>query len=733
MPFKLWEIFRQSRQTSAPVNLHQGVSVGLIARQLGVPLTPDRVELAFRENQVKDRHQMCAVFRSLGLVVNFRAADLNDLEVRRYLFPCVAVLKDGRALVLAGVSTDQTSGEKRVTFIDAFSSVAKPESKPLSLFAQEWSGQIALVSRDTGVESQARPFDWQWFIPEILRFRWILLVAFVISLVLHLLAFAPIIYIQIALDKVVGFKAVSTLYVLSAAIFFALLFNVALGYLRDYLIGVIGAALEARMTGDVFDKLLALPAQILNSRPQSELESAVTGVTTVRLFLTRNVLTGLFELAGLLVFIPLLFFYSGILALIVVGFAVLMGVVQLGMRSYEKNQGKAVVSGEREKNRVLRETLMGMDTVKSLSLGPEQRRNWRKTASSVIRFNSVKEAAASLSSQVNGGLQQAMTVVIIFAGVQLVFEGLLSAGALIAVNMIAARVIRPVTMAITSVGELERVNAAVSQIGTVWNATSERKGLGQQFSLRGRYELQSVTVEFAGAKKAIDNASLLIEPGSLVGIVGPSASGKSTLLRLLQGNLRPSSGQLLIEGHSLPTIDLEHYRKQLSYLPAQPTFFSGTIEDNIRRGRLNLSDREFDEAVELSGLSRLLSDLPGGLSANLDEAASSLPGSFRQVLALTRALAASPRVMLLDEAFSNVDKPTTVGLYQRIRKIAANRTVILVTHDLRFTQGFDQIIVMNKGQLVAQGTHNSLLATCAQYERSWKLELGYSDTAGATS
>jgi ATP-binding cassette subfamily B protein len=89
--------------------------------------------------------------------------------------------------------------------------------------------------------------------------------------------------------------------------------------------------------------------------------------------------------------------------------------------------------------------------------------------------------------------------------------------------------------------------------------------------------------------------------------------------------------------------------------------------------------------------------------------------------------------MLLDEAFSNVDKPTTVGLYQRIRKIAANRTVILVTHDLRFTQGFDQLIVMNKGQVVAQGTHSSLLVTCPQYERSWKLELGYSDTAGATA
>ena len=209
-------------------------------------------------------------------------------------------------------------------------------------FLTAWTGLLFLVAKRSGQEAQDRFFDWRWFLPELFRFKWLLLITTVISIIIHLIGLAPIIFIQVSLDKVLGYGAVSTLYILTAAVILAVIFAGVLNYARDYTINFIATSVEARLSGDLFDKLMALPAQTFQTTPANELESTLQAASSFRMFISRQILGNLFDAIGILIFAPILFGYSPILALVALSFAVLSGLLSLYGKMKEREMGKDI-------------------------------------------------------------------------------------------------------------------------------------------------------------------------------------------------------------------------------------------------------------------------------------------------------------------------------------------------------------------------------------------------------
>jgi ABC-type bacteriocin/lantibiotic exporter with double-glycine peptidase domain len=697
------------------------LAVTFISRQFGVRINADFVENTLKQGSLSTPKEFNDFFQQHGVLTKPRNIDITNLFEKSYLFPCVGIMKTGQALILIGTKDSDDGNTKNILSVDPLDPTAKVGVTTAKEFEDTWVGKIIMVAPKNDNASLDRTFDLEWFYPEFSRFKGVLFLTFIMSLIIHALGIAPIIFIQISLDKVLGYEATATLYVLTGAVTIALLFLGVLSFVRDYVIDHISSAIEARLAGDAFDKLLRLPSQVFQVAAPGEMESKIQSINTIRSFLSRQVLTNLFDATGILVFLPVLIGYSPVLALVIVFFSIVQGLVDLYTKKKVAAAGGETSKVFGAKNSTLRETVSGIDTVKTLSQEPLQRRLWRDATAKYIRISGSTTEVSNIGKSVNATLMNLMTVAIIFTGINLVFAGLLSAGAIISCNMLGAKVVAPVKGLITFFADLQSISGAMEKLGSVWNANPERGGLGPQKIITGDFQFKGVSVKFGDAT-ALEQVDGKVPGRKKIGVVGPSGAGKTTLLRLMQGLIKPSSGLVEVDGNNLASLDLNFYRQQVCLLDLHPTFFAATIEENIRRARPNISETEFEEVLDISGLSTISKSLPDGLATQLDITANSLSQSHKLITALARGLASAPNLILIDETVNNLDKFSQIHFLEKLDQLCAGKTLIMASNDLRFLPGFDWILVMDNGRIVDQGTHEELVDKSEIYKQLYESE-----------
>ena len=637
-------------------------TIGLV-RQHGIRITPDQLDDYIARGNLNTAKDLQSLFKQYEVKIQFIRPTFGELVNRRYFFPCVVETLQGNAKIVVNCK-ENANQEIEFHTIDPLDPTSQVKLESSEEFQEQWSGILLLASRETGVDSQDRIFDWSWFVPEVYRFKYLLSITLVISLLTHFLALAPIVFIQVSLDKVLGYGALSTLYVLTLGVMGALIFNGVLNFVRDYVIDFICTSIEARLAGDLYDKTIELPAQTFQTTNASDLESVLQSPATVKNFLARQVLTTVFDATGVLVFLPILLAYSPLLGLIVIAFTCAIGGIALFGKWREKAIQEKGAPVDASKRRVMQSSIAGIETIKSFSLEPSQRREWRNLASKSIRRNSNRQVSNILVTNLNTTLQQIMTISLVFTGVMLVLDGGLSAGSIISCNMLAGKIVSPVKSIFTFFADLDSFRGAINSISNTWNAPSERVGAGIQHVLKGRILLRGVSVKIDEGL-ALDNVDLDLPARSKVGIVGPSGSGKTTFLRLCQGFLHPNLGTMEIDGQNFRHLDINNYRRQAQMIDQKPMFFGATIEENLRKIRPNISERELEEIIEMTGLGQILEDFPDGLSTEINQFGLPLSQGNRITLAIARSLVSQPRILMIDEALSNLDKNAQVGFLKK--------------------------------------------------------------------
>ena len=691
-----------------------------LSRQFGVRITVEQLEQKISQGQIKSEKELKSTLKKQGVKVQRLKPSLKTLIERSYYFPCVALLRDGSARILISC---KSNAKNVVEFqsIDPLDPTNKINVETETEFKRAWAGSVYLISSETGIASQDRIFDWTWFIPELYRFKGLLALTFIAAILTAILGLAPIVFIQISLDKVLNFGAVSTLYILVMGVCAALIFNGILGYVRDYVINFISTSIEARLSGDIFDKVMAMPAATFQTGSSSEFEALLQASGKIKSFISTQVLKTIFDATTIIVFLPVLFGYSPVLALIVTFFSMTVGAITLFGRWRQKEAGKITGPLEASKRRVIQSSIAGVETIKAFSLEASQRREWRKVSSRSIRQSLQGQISNMIITNVNATLTQLMTVAIVTTGVLLVLNSGLSAGAIISCNMLGGKLVSPFTSFFTFFSDLNNFKSTLDSVGKSWNGPNERVGSGNEVVVKGEVVCKDVIVRFENTN-ALDGLNLNISAKAKVAVVGPSGSGKTTFLRLCQGFLRPNSGSMEIDGQNIRYLSLDNYRSQNTLIDGKPVFFGATIEENLRKVQPGISEREFQEILEISGLQKVLEQLPEGISTEINQFGMPLSQGDRVTLALARGLMSGPRILLLDEALANLDKSGQISFFENFGKISELKTVIMATHDLRSTAHFEQIIVLDKGAVVGQGTHDELLKTCPLYQELWTME-----------
>ncbi len=679
----------------------------MIARHHGIAVDEAQLRHEFGQERFSTERILLAA-KHLGMTARVVRQDEDRLE--HTPFPVIAIDKDDNYCIAVKFGYD--GGDKGRPKIITQQPGSPSQVLDLPDFLEQWSGQFIFFTSKASFMQELAKFDFSWFIPAIIKYRKLLGEVLVISFVLQLIGLATPLAFQVVMDKVLVNHAMKTLNVIAAGLVCATLFESVLTGIRTWVFAHTSSKIDVELGARLFRHLLALPIGYFQTRRVGDSVARIRELENIRSFLTGNAVTLLMDLLFSFVFLAVMLWYSAVLTLVVVvslPLYVLLSVTftpTLRARLNEKfNRGA-------RNQAFLVESISGIDTVKAMAVEPRWIQNWEKQLASYV---SSGVSANNISLVANGGVglvSKLVTAALLWFGAALVVDGKLTVGELIAFNMLSGRLSSPILRLAQLWNDFQQVGISMQRLGDILNARTEIVGQKTRIpTLAGAIEFDRVSFRYRpDAPDVIRDVQLKIAPGEVIGVVGRSGSGKSTLARLMQRLYVPDRGRVLIDGQDLAVIDTTSLRHQLGVVLQENVLFTGSIRDNIALANPAFPIEVVIEAAKLAGAHEFICEQPEGYDTQVGEHGSGLSGGQRQRIAIARSLITNPRILIFDEATSALDYEAEKILQDNMRKIWAGRTVLIIAHRLSAVRDADRIIVLERGQIVEEGSHTELIA-----------------------
>jgi ATP-binding cassette subfamily B protein len=635
--------------------------------------------------------------------------------------PVVLLFNDGSAGLLIGANP-----ETKIVFIrDPRAPEAEP---PIAVdemrLSEVWSGEVVLLRAERSQEQADPPFTLRWLFSVVLKEGKSLRDLLIASLSISFLTILPPLLVMQTVDKVMVHHSYSTLFLIASILATMVFYETLLGFARRLIILVVGTKTDATLSLQVFSRLIRLPLDYFERHPAGETMYRVSQVNLVRQFITGKLMTTILDLITLAVLLPFLFWLNATLAWIVMVCATSIMLIILAFLRPMRMIFAKVVMAETLKQAALGETIFGIKTVKSLAIEPQRKALWDEKTAEVGKWRMQLGKLSNWPQTLVTPIERFMYMGTILIGAYLALsdDSGFQIGSMFAFMMLSQRVSQPLVGLARLIEEWEEIGASMGQAGEVLNRPLEvdaaSGGIRPKFA--GAVSYEDVTFTYAGTKlPALDRVTFSVPPGTTLGLVGRSGSGKSTITRLLQGINREYSGFLKIDGADLREINLRHLRSSFGVVLQENFLFRGSIRDNILAGRPGLTLEDAIRAARLAGAEEFIERMPNGYETWIEEGSPNLSGGQRQRLAIARALITDPRILILDEATSALDPESEALVNANLKRIARGRTMFIVSHRLSSLVDCDNILVLERGKVVDIGNHAALLERCSIYRTLW--------------
>jgi ATP-binding cassette subfamily B protein len=546
---------------------------------------------------------------------------------------------------------------------------------------------------------------------------------------------APPLLAKVAIDDGIDRHDVHTLVLVVIAFLASALTVWAMTYAQTYLVGWVGQRALADLRIRIFTHLQRQPIGFYESRPAGVLISRMTNdVEALESLVTDSVVT-LFQ-AGLTLVgaVAVLLFLDVKLALLtlcvvpfVLGGSIWFRLVSAGAFRRTRETIGAITG-------YLQETLSGIRVVRSFGQEPWHEARFAELNTENCDANMVTvrlNAAYFPTVEMLSGV--ALAVIVLYGGYQ-ALNGHITAGTVVAFVGTLSYLFEPIQQLSQLYTTYQSGMAALEKIFQLLDVTPEltdRAGAIALERIRGEVRFEDVSFAYTQRRrarrdadgsdetqsevKALEHIDLTIPPGQTVALVGATGAGKSTMAKLVARFYDPSTGRILVDGHDLREVSAESLRSQMGIVPQEAFLFSGTIAENIAFGRPDAGDEHVREAAAAVGADQFISELPHGYDTEVGERGAQLSSGQRQLIAFARALIADPRILVLDEATSNVDLHTEGRIEAGLRRLLAGRTSIVIAHRLSTIRQAGRIVVLEGGHIVEQGTHEELVCAGGRY------------------
>lgn len=646
---------------------------------------------------------------ALGFKCDLRQAAADT--VTSWPFPCLAFLKrepandDTQASPAASLALVVQADDGRVLLFLAGANAAVTWTR--EQFAAAYSGHVLFAVpetpevKDPDFSQASEKFGFRWFIPELLKHRAVWRDVLLASLAIQIMALGTPLFTQVVIDKVVVHHSINTLIAVAIGMAVFMIFSAIMSWVRQYLVLHTGNRIDAVLGTRVFDHLVKLPLRYYENRPTGVIVARVLGVEQIREFLAGAAVTLVLDCPFLLIFLGIMFYYSVPLTLVSV--AILLLIVGLSLivaPVLRERLNRQFILGARNQA-FLTEYISGMETLKSLQLEPQVKARFGQYLAAYMNAGFSTRQLGNTYNTTANLLEQLMTLAILAFGAYIVMtDEAFTVGMLVAFQMFAGRLSQPMLRLVGLWQQFQQANIAVQRLGDVMNAPTEPYTIvpRRESGGPGMLEIRNVAFRYAEHLPFLyRDLNLVVRPGQCIAIMGPSGSGKSTLAKLLQGFYQPTDGQVLLDGRDIRHLSANELRANFGVVPQETTLFSGTLLDNLMMANPHASFEQVVQACRMAEIHEFIDRLPKGYQTEIGERGVGLSGGQRQRIAIARALLKRPKVLVLDEAVSNLDATTAEHFAKTINSLRGHVTILFITHQLPRALKFDAVYEIGRG------------------------------------
>lgn len=654
--------------------------------------------------------------KSLGLKAKVVKKSIERLPFIQ--LPVMVWRDDGQHFILAQV--DEYNHKYLVQDLQREETLIWDQEK----FESEYQGIVILVASRASIRDSLKKFDFTWFIPAVIKYRWIFIEVLGISVALQIFALISPLFFQVVMDKVLVHQSFNTLNVIAVGLVCVIVFEIILSGIRTFIFSHTTSRIDVELGAKLFRHLLSLPITYFEVRRTGETVARIKELEQIRTFLTGQAMTSVLDLMFSFIFIIVMWQYSVWLTLVVLISLPLYAIWSAVISPILRHRLNDKFMRNADNHAFLVESVSAMGTIKAMAVNPQITDQWDKLLASYTHSSFRVTKLATIGQQGILLIQKFVMVANLWVGAHLVISNQITVGQLIAFNMLASQIATPVIRLAQLWQDFQQVGISVRRLGDILNTPPEHsKSTISLNAIQGRIEFKAVTFRYRpDSTNVLENVSLRLKEGEIVGIVGRSGSGKSTLTKLLQQLYIPLQGRILVDGQDIALLDPTWYRRQIGVVLQDNMLLNRTIRENIAISEPSMPIERVINAAKLAGADEFISSLPEGYDTIVGEQGASLSGGQRQRIAIARALVTDPKILILDEATSALDYESEHIIMRNMKKICSGRTVIIIAHRLSTVSKADRIIVMEKGKIAEQGNHQVLMKAKGIYHHLYQLQ-----------
>lgn len=642
-----------------------------------------------------------------GYIAHLEAMPLEKLD--NMVCPCVLLLNNGQSAVLVKVK----DGTYWIVMPELGEGVRKITAAELNEF---YTGDVIFFQTKFHFDERSNILDLPrskyWFWGTILSNWRIYSLALLATVLINTFVVASPLFIMITYDRVVPNSSFDTLWVLAIGVIAIAFFDFIVRTMRAYFVDFVGKRTDFVISSRLFEQVMGIE-MASKQKSSGVLANTIKEFDALRDFFTSATLTTLGDLPFVFLFIFVVWLIGGPMAMIPL---VAVPIVLLFGFLIQVPLGKAVNQAFQEaaqKSAHLYEVVNSLETVKCSGLQPWAQKNWETYVGRTATANTKSRMWSNVAVHFAQMMMLLTTVAVIVIGVYEIDKGEMTLGTLIACMILTSRAMAPLIQVAQLLVRHQQSNASLAALHMIMSKPVEKpadKKFIQRRVLRGDIEFRETNFTYPESPiQTLKNVSFSVKSGEKVGIVGRIGSGKSTILKMVMNLYQPESGAVLVDNIDIRQVDPLDLRKNVGYVEQDPTLFFGSVRNNITLSAPYVSDEQILRASQISGVDYFVRQHPSGYDQLVGERGEALSGGQRQAIVIARALLLDPNILLLDEPTGHMDHTTEQMFIRSLKKEIDGKTVMIVTHRTTLLTLVDRLIIVDRGEIVADGPKEEVL------------------------